>query len=115
MISLSGIMLAILNITSSDNARTVLGIFCFPYYSVMNYKKWASVQDRCPFKNSITVNCLLYKTLVEHCVCNLDETCDIGTHYEVARLAIFFSSIETLLVNTDHDIVESFVNFFAGP
>src|SRR5713226_146299 len=60
-------------------------------------------------------NSQLHQPLIQHGVCDLQEARDIGAIYQVAWRAIFLARFEAVLVDGDHDLVQTIVDFFAGP
>jgi len=53
--------------------------------------------------------------LVEHCIRNFQETCNIGSFYIVDESALVFSIFNARLMNADHDFVKTVVDFFHRP
>jgi len=66
-------------------------------------------------KQITTCRLVLHESLVEHGVGDLHETSDVGAYYEIARLPIFFGCLICLLMNSNHNVVQSLVDLFASP
>ena len=57
----------------------------------------------------------LHKALVQHGVGYLQEAADVGAVYKVAGRPVFFGRFVAVLVDGDHDLVQTVVHFVAGP
>src|SRR3954471_24023206 len=57
----------------------------------------------------------LHQTLIQHRVGHLQEAADVGAVHQIARRAIQFGRLVAILVDGDHDLVQTIVHFFARP
>ena len=57
----------------------------------------------------------LHKALIQHRVGYFQEAADVGAVHQVAGRAVFLGRFEAVLVDGDHDLVQTIVHFLAGP
>src|SRR5215471_15174685 len=57
----------------------------------------------------------LHQTLVQHGVGDLQEASNVGAVYQVAGRAVFLGRFEAVLVDGDHDLVQTLVDLLSGP
>src|SRR4051812_41420459 len=60
-------------------------------------------------------NTYLDKALVEHGVGYFQEATDVGAVHQIARRAVFLGRFVAVLVDGDHDVVQTLVHFLASP
>ena len=49
----------------------------------------------------------LHNALIQHCVSHFDESGDVCTDYEVARVSVFFGGFPCVLVDRGHDVTQT--------
>jgi len=70
---------------------------------------------RAAVKPSFLVAENLYNPLIEHRVRYFHEPGDVRANYEVARVSVFFGGFPCVLVDREHDVAQTRINFFAWP
>src|SRR5271157_5858469 len=60
-------------------------------------------------------SCWLHQPLIQHRVRDLQEAGDVRAVHQVAGRAVLLGRFEAVLVDGDHDVVQTLVDFFAGP
>ena len=63
----------------------------------------------------LTARLSLHKALIQHGVGYFQEAADVGAVHQIARRAVFLGRFEAVLVDGDHDLVQTIIYFLASP
>lgn len=81
----------------------------------------SSTTKAAPFRTSsrfariVRFVCCLDHALIEHGIRYLNKAGDVGAHYQVARVTVFFGSVIGGCVDGLHDTAQTFIDLFSGP
>src|SRR5271157_5150331 len=60
-------------------------------------------------------SCWLHQPLIQHRVRDLQEARDIGAVHQIAGRAVLLGRFVAILVDGDHDLVQTIIDFFSSP